>query len=178
MEQKREIHQFLKGNCRLLSVIWVKWKQSICSVTLPCSSTFYSLFILFFVLEIFKFKYRNFFVRHSASISKFKWFEQQWINLLFGLHQLCHKKMEQAGGQKQKVWVFWKKHTYASRLPNMLVATRVLLNRCNRLPTIIKIKMKRFVFIVLFLYTYTGIYLYYLYSLCVLFLYLYLFTYI
>ena len=36
----------------------------------------YRLFISFFVLEIFKFKYGKFFVRPSASISKFKWFEQ------------------------------------------------------------------------------------------------------
>ena len=178
MEQKCEIHQFLKGNCRLLSVTWAKWKQSICSVTLPCSSTFYSLFILFFVLEIFEFKCRNFFVRHSASISKFKWFEQLWINLFFGLHLLWHKKWSRLVGKRKKFGFFEKKHTYASRLPNMLVLTHVLLNRCNRLPTIIKIKLKQFVFILLFLYTYTGIYLYYLYSLCVLFLYLYLFTYI
>ena len=40
------------------------------------SSTFYSLFLPFFVLEIFKFKYDKVFVRHSASISKFEWFEQ------------------------------------------------------------------------------------------------------
>ena len=46
------------------------------STTLPYSSTFYSLFLPFFVLEIFKFKYDKFFIRHSASISKFKWFEQ------------------------------------------------------------------------------------------------------
>ena len=43
-----------------------------CSITLPCSSTCCSLFISFFALEIFKFKYDRFFARHSASISKFK----------------------------------------------------------------------------------------------------------
>ena len=37
------------------------------------SSTFYSLFLPFFVLEIFKFKYNKVFIRHSASISKFEW---------------------------------------------------------------------------------------------------------
>ena len=45
------------------------------------SSLFYhflQLFLSFFVLEIFKFKYYNIFVRHSASasISKFEWSEQ------------------------------------------------------------------------------------------------------
>ena len=40
------------------------------------SSTFYNLFLPFFVLEIFKFKYGKVFVRHSTSISKFEWFEQ------------------------------------------------------------------------------------------------------
>ena len=50
--------------------------KTICSITLPYSSTFYRLFLPFFVLEIFKFKYNKFFVRHSASISKFEWSEQ------------------------------------------------------------------------------------------------------
>ena len=36
----------------------------------------YSLLLLFFVWEIFKFKYDRFFVRHSASISEFKWFDE------------------------------------------------------------------------------------------------------
>ena len=71
--------QFLKGNFKFLSVIWVKWKQSVCSIIRPCSITFYSLFIPFFVLEMFKFNYGKFFVRHSASISKFEWFEQLCI---------------------------------------------------------------------------------------------------
>ena len=34
----------------------------------------------FFILEIFKFKYDKVFVRHSASISKFEWFEQPCQN--------------------------------------------------------------------------------------------------
>ena len=40
------------------------------------SSTLYSLSLPFFVLEIFKFKYDRFFIRHSVSISKFEWSEQ------------------------------------------------------------------------------------------------------
>ena len=74
-----ENRQFLKGNCEFFSVIWVKWKHSVCSVTLPYSSTFYSLFLPLFVLEIFKFKYVKFSVRHSASMSNIKWFEQPWV---------------------------------------------------------------------------------------------------
>ena len=45
---------FLKVNCRFLLVIWVK--QSVCSVIILYYSTFYSLFLSFFVLEIFNFK--------------------------------------------------------------------------------------------------------------------------
>ena len=67
---------FLKVNCRFLLVIWVKWKQSVSSITLLYSSTFCSLFLTFFVLEIFKFKDDTFLVRNSAAISKFDWFEQ------------------------------------------------------------------------------------------------------
>ena len=67
--------QVLKGHCEFLSVIWVKWKGSVGSITRHGSSAFYSLFLTFFVLEIFKFKYDKFFVRNSASISKFEWFE-------------------------------------------------------------------------------------------------------
>ena len=71
-----ENSNFLKVNSKFLLVTWVIWKQSVCSIILPYSCTFYSLFLPFFVLEIFKFKYDRFFVRHSASISKFQWFEQ------------------------------------------------------------------------------------------------------
>ena len=60
---------FLKGNCKFFSVIWVKWKQSVSSITLAYSSTFYSLFLSLFVLETFKFKYHKLFVRYSASIT-------------------------------------------------------------------------------------------------------------
>ena len=63
---------------KLRVFIWVKWKQSICSITPVYSSTFYSLFLAFFVLEIFKFKHDMFFVRNSAIIFKFNWFEQPW----------------------------------------------------------------------------------------------------
>ena len=52
-----ENEQFLEGNCKFLSVIWIKWKQLVCSTTLLYSSTCYSLLLLFFVLEVFKFKY-------------------------------------------------------------------------------------------------------------------------
>ena len=62
-----ENHNFLKVNCRFLLVIWVKWKQSVCSIILLYSSTSYSLLLPFFVLEIFKFNYGKFFIRHSAS---------------------------------------------------------------------------------------------------------------
>ena len=37
----------MKGNYKFLSVIWEKWKQSVCSITIPGSRTFYSLFIPF-----------------------------------------------------------------------------------------------------------------------------------
>ena len=82
---------FLKVKCRFLLVIGVKWKQSVCSITLLYSSTFYSLFIPFFVLEIFKFNYDTFFIRNSAAISKFDWFEQPCT----GHHQQqpCWNKM-------------------------------------------------------------------------------------
>ena len=55
-----------------------EWNGNSQYVTLLYSRTFYSLFLPFFVLEIFKFKYDKVFVRNSASISKFKWFEQPW----------------------------------------------------------------------------------------------------
>ena len=58
----------------------------VCSMILLYSSTFYSFFVPFFVLEIFKFKYDKVFIRHSASISKFKWFEQPWYPLWVEVH--------------------------------------------------------------------------------------------
>ena len=87
-----EIHQFLKENCEFLSVIWVKWKQSVCSITLLYSSTFNSLFLPFFVLEIFKFKYDKVFVRNSASISKFEWFEQPAATFLILISYMRNKE--------------------------------------------------------------------------------------
>ena len=69
-----ENRNIVKVNFGFLLVIWAKWKQSVCSIIRLYSSTFYSLFLLFFVLEIFKFKCNKFFVRHSASISKFQWY--------------------------------------------------------------------------------------------------------
>ena len=70
--------QLMKEDCQFFSVIWVKWKQSVCCITLLYFSTFYSLFLPLFALEIFKFKYDKVFLRHSVSISKFEWFEQPW----------------------------------------------------------------------------------------------------
>ena len=72
---------FLKVNYQFLSVIWVKWKQPVYSIIFPYSSTFYSLFLPFVVREIFKFNYDKFFVRHSASIFKSKWFEESRLIL-------------------------------------------------------------------------------------------------
>ena len=78
MEQKR-------GKCWKLPIFEGKLRvfisylsemKIVCSITLLYSSTFYSLFLPFFVLEIFKFKYDKVFVRNSASICKFEWFEQ------------------------------------------------------------------------------------------------------
>ena len=66
----------------------------VCSITLLYSNTFYSLFpIPFFVVKIFKIKYDKIFVRHSASISKFEWFEQpccssralNWVQMLWSI---------------------------------------------------------------------------------------------
>ena len=37
--------QFLKGNCKFFSVIWVKWKQSVCSIILVYSSTCFCHFL-------------------------------------------------------------------------------------------------------------------------------------
>ena len=94
---------FLKANCEFLSVIWVKWKQSVCCIILLYSSTFYSLFLPFFMLEIFKLKYDKFFVRHSAFIFKFEWFEQPSCytsntvmtspNLIYSHQCICHNQL-------------------------------------------------------------------------------------
>ena len=50
--------------------------KKVYSITLFILALFTACFYHFFVLEIFKFKYDMVFVRHSASISKFEWFEQ------------------------------------------------------------------------------------------------------
>ena len=55
---------------------------AVCSITLLYSSAFYRLFLPFFVLEIFKFKYDTFFIRNSAAISKFDWFEQPYFKVV------------------------------------------------------------------------------------------------
>ena len=63
---KRWKSQLFEGKLRVF--IRVKWKQSVCSIVLLHSIIFYRLFLPFFVLEIFNFKYDKFFVKHSASI--------------------------------------------------------------------------------------------------------------
>ena len=63
---------------KLWVIIYLSEMKIVSSVTLLYSSTFCSLLLPFFVLEIFKFKYDKVFVRHSVSISKFEWFEQPW----------------------------------------------------------------------------------------------------
>ena len=91
---------FLKINYEFLSVIQVKWTQSVCYIIRLYSSTFYGLFLPFFVLKIFKFKY----VRHSASISKFEWLEQPWILL-----QRVRKRRFKRKPKKQWVCAIFKK---------------------------------------------------------------------
>ena len=72
---------------RTLSIFWFLnvWLQHKNGWTCPMtdhylhhcySSTSYSLFLPFSVLDIFKFRYDKFFIRRSASISKLEWFEQ------------------------------------------------------------------------------------------------------
>ena len=51
---------FLKVSCNFQSLVWVKWKQSVCSISFLYSTTFYIFFLPFVVLKIFKFKYGNF----------------------------------------------------------------------------------------------------------------------
>ena len=90
----------------------------VCSITLLYSSTFYSLFLPFFVLEIFKFKYDKVFVRYSASISKFKWFEQPCNNLKgWKVSKILRKKDSRPRAclparliltGKFSAWVYWK----------------------------------------------------------------------
>ena len=75
MEQK-------PGKCWKLQLLQAKLQvfisylsemKTVCSIILLYSSTFYILFLTFFILEIFKFfKYDKFYVRHSASISNLK----------------------------------------------------------------------------------------------------------
>ena len=73
----------------------MKWKQSVHSTTLLYSHTFYSLLLPFFVLEAIKFSsMTSFFIRHSASMSKFKECEKsRGINFLLKNHtkKLLHQ---------------------------------------------------------------------------------------
>ena len=57
---------------RQFFISYLSEMKTVSMLTLHYSSAFYSLFLPFFVLEIFKFKYDKFFVRNSASISKFE----------------------------------------------------------------------------------------------------------
>ena len=66
-----------EGKLRVF-ISYLSKMRIVCSITLLYSSTFYSLFLPSFVPKIFKFNYHKVFVRHSASISKFKWFKQPW----------------------------------------------------------------------------------------------------
>ena len=66
--------------------------EIVCSITRLYSNLFYSLFLPFFILKIFKFKYYKVFVRHSASISKFEWFEQLWCIRITHSYILRRKK--------------------------------------------------------------------------------------
>ena len=75
-----ENEQFLVGNCKFLSVIWIKWKQLVSLITLLYSSTCYSLLLLFFVLEVFKFKYE---ILLLFSFSIFKWFYHQLSEIFY-----------------------------------------------------------------------------------------------
>ena len=60
---------FLKVNCGFLLVIWVKWKQSVCSIILIYFIAFYSLFIPFLLWRYLNSSTTNFLlVRHSAFI--------------------------------------------------------------------------------------------------------------
>ena len=56
-------HQFLNGNCEFLSIIGVKSKHSVCFMTLFLVLVLFTacIYIQFFVLEIFKFKYDKLF---------------------------------------------------------------------------------------------------------------------
>ena len=65
-EGKLQVFMSYLSEMKTVSMFYNSW----------CSSTFYSLFLPFFVLLIFKFKYDKFFIRYSASISKFEWFQQ------------------------------------------------------------------------------------------------------
>ena len=67
LKKHKNLHVRIFTN-EIVLYIWVKWKQSVGSISLLYSSTFYSLFLPFFVLEIFEFKHDRFFVIHSASL--------------------------------------------------------------------------------------------------------------
>ena len=85
------------GKCWKLPIfkgqLWVfsRYLSHMKTVSMFYSSTFYSLFLPFFVQEISKFKYDKAFCQTSASISKFEWFEQPWYKFLYdGTWKLLH----------------------------------------------------------------------------------------
>ena len=79
------------------------------------TSTFDSLFLPFFVLVIFKFKYGKFFVRHSATISKFKWFEQARIKFHYS-YISCQDNITTPGNESHQIlagsWTWLRLHKY------------------------------------------------------------------
>ena len=112
-----ENHQFLNGNCKLL-VIWVEWKQSVCSITLLYSSTFYNLFLPFFffwrylnssmagfLLDILPFPNLNDLNSHCGKsflsmLPKSNWVYWNWIiqnsevKINLYIHQIKNKTMQ------------------------------------------------------------------------------------
>ena len=74
------ISQIFEG--KLWVFIYSLSEMKIWSVTPLYSSPYYSFFLPFFVLEIFKIKDDKVFIRHSASISKLECFDQPWWNTI------------------------------------------------------------------------------------------------
>ena len=71
-----------EGKFLRVFISYMSGMKIVCSITLHYSSTFYSLFRPFFFWRYLNSsikRFRQTFVRHSASISKFEWFEQLWI---------------------------------------------------------------------------------------------------
>ena len=103
--------QLFEGRLQVFISYQVKWKQSVCSINFLYSSTLYSLFLLFFVLEIFKFKYIWQVICQTFSfLSKFKWFKGivKWAEsckcvILLVSRMVWHKRINFS----LKEWGFW-----------------------------------------------------------------------